>query len=513
MGKIVGKIFLPNYRDDSSIARRKVLLLAYMNIAVLAVILPVPPLVKILRGDIMRPAIIALPILIGCSASLLLLKLGRYSLSANLTSLAASLTIVIGMTFQYFGTPDMGYSSMIHMVPAVIIFTSLFCSRMWTSILSALFLVGDIGYYLFLNSTGLVSGQVLKTGMIDSALSMIFTYSLAMLVLKFSTDSVKEVKAESEKNNEQYEFIREMMDSAREISSHLADMSEKMTATTITFSDNAQNQAASLEEISSSIEELEASMNLSMGSVEEQFNSLDVLNEKIKSLSDSIQGMRDLVAAAMKISEETSHQSISGEKTLQVMNETMSAIKASSAQMNSVVDVIRNISDQISLLSLNAAIEAARAGEAGRGFAVVAGEVSKLADQTGESLKEISQHITATEAEVNRGTENVSETVEVMGKTIRNVNAITEEMAKINEIMRRQVDLNDAVQENSGKVKLKAEEIIASAKEQTVAVSEVTKSISNINATTQSIASASMDLAAESKSISGYAEKLLDKIS
>ncbi|WP_328812936.1 methyl-accepting chemotaxis protein [Paradesulfitobacterium ferrireducens] len=46
-------------------------------------------------------------------------------------------------------------------------------------------------------------------------------------------------------------------------------------------------------------------------------------------------------------------------------------------------------------MALNAAIEAARAGEHGRGFAVVATEVRKLAHQTKQSVKDITEKIRA----------------------------------------------------------------------------------------------------------------------
>ncbi|MEQ5813977.1 CZB domain-containing protein [Marinobacter sp. NFXS11] len=75
------------------------------------------------------------------------------------------------------------------------------------------------------------------------------------------------------------------------------------------------------------------------------------------------------------------------------------ALEEETGSITSLVDVIDGVSDQTSLLALNASIEAARAGEHGRGFSVVATEVRNLAFRAGDATRQIDDAISRIRAQ------------------------------------------------------------------------------------------------------------------
>ena len=67
------------------------------------------------------------------------------------------------------------------------------------------------------------------------------------------------------------------------------------------------------------------------------------------------------------------------------LSEVVVNVEETFASVSEILGMIKDISEQITLLTLNASIEAARAGQSGRGFAVVAGQMRQLVEQTSQA--------------------------------------------------------------------------------------------------------------------------------
>ncbi|MBT2756939.1 methyl-accepting chemotaxis protein [Mesobacillus foraminis] len=257
--------------------------------------------------------------------------------------------------------------------------------------------------------------------------------------------------------------------------------SEQISVTIEELASGASNQANEAASISESTEAFHRQL------LDARENST-----RLAGYSDDVQG----------VLEEGSRQMTQSLNQMNVINDVVrgSVVKIESltsriSTITELVDVIKSISNQTNLLSLNASIEAARAGEAGRGFAVVAEEVRKLSEEVGSSVANITQivgnilHESAVMkdelnkgfSEVNKGTEQIRKTDEnftVLKQTIDDMNI---NVKNISQVLQYFNQASEEINESVGSIAAITEESAAGAQEVSAAAIQQNHSIDSIS--------------------------------
>lgn len=306
--------------------------------------------------------------------------------------------------------------------------------------------------------------------------------------------------------------LRGVIGRVQGISGVLASASLEMATTAETFSENAQRQASTAEEVTATAEEVSAGVDSIASDALEQHSGINQLMSQIRELDRSINDTATMISETDAVSSDISLKAREGEQSLADMNSAMTRITQSSDEMTGIVKIINDISEQINLLSLNAAIEAARAGEAGRGFAVVADEISKLADQTASSIKEIDRLIKANTGQIQNGMAYIGTANRVIGAIINGVATITSRMGTLTETIGRQMTIKDSVNSEADSAQRRSDQIRMATDEQKRSMEEIVRSITHINELTQSIAAGSEQMLANLKDLEKMAEDLKESI-
>ena len=199
-------------------------------------------------------------------------------------------------------------------------------------------------------------------------------------------------------------IITEILTNNQENGLYLINTSVKLSDKVTLLSNNATNQAASLEEVAASITEVTANVNSTSKKAQNMFTISSQTKESAK------QG-KDLATQTVL--------------SMDQINDKVNAI-------NDSITIIDQISFQTNILSLNAAVEAATAGEAGKGFAVVAQEVRNLAARSADAAHTIKELVESATQQALAGkniSTNMIEGFEKLEEKINETNHIINDVA------------------------------------------------------------------------------------
>lgn len=307
-----------------------------------------------------------------------------------------------------------------------------------------------------------------------------------------------EIETLAHKINDMLSNIRSIVVSIKE-ASVTVEQSTSDISKSIQESRNASGTVnESMQEISVGAENQADTIRESTRMMEELSGHVNTLSDNSNQISDDAKNASKYTKDAGKAVEDLEEKSRASEELASVVSHTVSKLEIKSREIISIIEVISEISDKTNLLALNASIEAARAGEQGKGFAVVADEIRKLAENTNESVKQISSHI-------DDVVQQSKETADAMNKVIVTLSGQVASVENARDVLNKTITSLNNISGNILQVNAAVKEVF-NGKE------EVLDLIKSVFQTSQTMASSTQEITSITQEQHAITESILERV-
>jgi methyl-accepting chemotaxis protein len=482
-----------NYASSSTSTKESARLLAFLS-GVLFVGFIILAIIQALFVENVRwYGIILAIIIVGLSHTFVLI--GYYKISAYLACYfaLAGIGVILLLNQSTNGVPStiaFGF---------VLIAISLMFTEKWTALFITLVLcVVVYSHRIFAEHNGII---ILMKNVTDVIAGLLFTYFVSVMSHNILKKTSIRSETESQKNVEQLERVKKLVQNLGNSSLSLVDMASSLNKSSNAFSDSASSQANLVEELSVTIDQSASRLKTSERLTQEQASiSVEMIHLQ-EDLTEKINKQERVLSNASSVLGTLTKKGNITAEDFNKLQDNIGKILEVSRKITGITGIITDIAKRTNLLSLNAAIEAARAGDAGTGFAVVASEIFKLAEQIQNSIRGVDALIQENNQQIQLIAEKVGSSNVVMKELVSEIRKVNLIMKEVQDKLKEQIQANSESNEKSGQVKQRSEEIER-------AISEVYKSSEEIRKAIREIASYSSTARLGSEEIQRFSGKL-----
>jgi len=272
-------------------------------------------------------------------------------------------------------------------------------------------------------------------------------------------------------------FIRQ----SKEMTERVTSFSESIAESGSVINTSSSRQAQLLDESARLVNEIADAFSKIAADSSDENSNIQELQERISQLNDAMNMLNEDAQKVNNSFDYVENSAGEGAQMVKISSEGFQRVAEHYENILNVIQLISDIAEQVNLLSLNASIEAARAGDHGKGFAVVAEEISKLADRTGQSVKDITALINEGNEEIRDNMKNIDRMHTAFGSIVQNIENSAEIINGFIHTITARVEDFSVINQNIRGISDFSDELSRSTSEQSQNTGQVTDTIQTVS--------------------------------